>query len=694
MLLVNAVVSHNEQQFRVLDILPDDILWIDINDKYANPELFDKQEIISALKERCAEIIPDPFVSNALKQPSASQKRRLEEIWEVMQNVNNNPLRLHRHAWPALYKEVVADGEATYSRKHFYTLTRKFLQRGQTKAALLPDFQKQGARNKTRKITDKKVGRKRTVTSGTGIPIDENIKELFRKAIDSYYLKVTRMPWTKVQSKVELEFRKKYPDIQSQDYPTILQLKHFFKMEYDASDTAKLRSSKIDYEKDIRPLKSTATAQVLAPGDRFEFDATIVDLYLVSDKDSTKIIGRPTLMLTIDVFSRLVVGYYLTFEPPSYVLAMMCIANCLENKVDVCKRLGIPIEFEDWPAIGLPTAILADKGELLTHQSESLVNTYNVRIENAKARRGDAKGIVEQRFRTLQADFIPYTPGAVTSETVKKRGGKDYRLDAQLTLLELEEILVLLIYKHNLSVMKKYDADAGIPDELPRTPKNLWQWGIENRSGLLRSAGVKEFKVHTLPREMATVSNEGIKFQSLTFSCPEAFKAGWFLRDKHRTRPKKVEIAYDPRSTNSIYIFPKEQEQVFWAANLTERSRAFQDMTFYEAKQTNRAVKLMGDIEAKANKSKQLDAEEGIENRIRAAMKRHKGNTSDASARSRVSAIKANKKQALADERKSRSVGAKKHSPTQKIPNNVEPIKKPTSFEAPEIPDDIFGDDE
>jgi len=66
MLLVNAVVSHAERQFRVLDILPDDILWIDINDKYANPELFDKHEIISALKERCAEIIPDPFVSNAL----------------------------------------------------------------------------------------------------------------------------------------------------------------------------------------------------------------------------------------------------------------------------------------------------------------------------------------------------------------------------------------------------------------------------------------------------------------------------------------------------------------------------------------------------------------------------------------------------------------------------------------------------
>lgn len=195
-------------------------------------------------------------------------------------------------------------------------------------------------------------------------------------------------------------------------------------MEYDSVETAEKRSTQIDYEKDVRPLKSTATAQVLGPGDRYEFDATIVDLYLVSELDSSKIIGRPTLLLAIDVFSRLAVGYYLTFEPASYVLAMMCIANCLENKVDVCRSLGISIDFEDWPVIGLPTSILADKGELLTHQADSLINTYNVRIENAKARRGDAKGIVEQRFRTIQADFVPFTPGAVTKETVKKGEGK------------------------------------------------------------------------------------------------------------------------------------------------------------------------------------------------------------------------------------------------------------------------------
>ncbi|MCW8093219.1 Mu transposase C-terminal domain-containing protein [Alteromonas sp. ASW11-130] len=694
MLLVNVVIKHLGRHFRVLDVRTEHCFWIDIHEKYADPEPFEKHEIAKALSTKKAEIVEDPFSEAASQKPSDSQQQRLEEIWQVMQKVNNHPLRLYRHAWPNLYREVIENSEITYTKKHFYTLLRKFLQRGQNKNALLPDFNKQGAPNKPRKISTKKVGRTRTVTVGTGIPITEEIKVIFRNAIDSYYLNSTRMPWSKILKKVELKFRQQFPNVSSRDYPTITQLKHLFSMEYKAADTAKARSSQITYEKDVRQLTSTATAQVLGPGDRYEFDATIIDLYLVSEIDPTKIIGRPTLLLVIDVFSRLVTGYYLTFEPASYVLAMMSIANCLENKVDVCRRLGISIDFEDWPAIGLPTAILADKGELLTHQAESLVNTYNVRIENAKARRGDAKGIVEQRFRTIQADFIPYTPGAVTTETVKKRGGKDYRLDAQLTLRQLEEILVLLIYKHNLNVMSKYDADSGIPESLPRTPKNLWQWGIENRSGALKNASLEDFKIHTLPREMATVSNEGIKFQSLTYSCPEAFKLGWFLRDKHRTRPQKVEIGYDPRTTNSIYIFPEGQKQVYWVANLTDRSRAFQNMTFYEAKQTIRKIKLSGDAEVKANKDKLLDAEQAIEKRIEAAKKQGRLSTDNTSARAKLSAIKGNKKEAIAEERKNRSVGAETRKADAQVPDNVAPIVKTDDFSHPDIPDDIYGDED
>jgi hypothetical protein len=482
--------------------------------------------------------------------------------------------------------------------------------------------------------------------------------------------------------------------VKTADYPTVPQLKHFFKMEYKAVETAKARSTDIDFEKDVRQLTSTTTTQVLGPGDRFEFDATIIDLYLVSDNDRTKIIGRPTLLIVIDVFSRLTTGFYLTFEPPSYVLAMMSLANCLENKVDVCRNLGIKIDFVDWPSLGLPTAVLADKGELLTHQAESLVNVFNTRIENAKARRGDAKGIVERRFRTLQAEFKPYAPGVVTNETAKKRGGKDYRLDAQLTLREFEEIIVLLIYKHNLRIMPKYDADAGVPNELPRTPKDLWQWGVENRSGVLKSYDVEKFKILTLPRTNATVSSEGIKYDSLTYSCSEAFEQGWFIRDTHHTRPKKVQIGFDPRSTNKIYVFPQGQTSLFWVAQLTDRSRAYKDITFYEAKLSIRSISLASSEAASANKDKQLTAEEEIQKRIEAASKRSKQSTSVESASARLKMIKQNKKEALDSERKNRAVGNESQKKSQTPPDNVKPFKKQDSFSHPDIPDDIYGDED
>lgn len=694
MLLVNSVVHENGQFYRVLAITPEHAIWIDIYKRLADPIEFDLGAITEAIQSKHTQVVSDPFIDESLKHPTEAQKKRLEENWSVMQKVADNPYRLFKHGWLRLYEEVIDQNHPEFSKKHFYKLLRQFLQRGQNKNALRPDFHKQGAPKQPRNIANKKVGRPRITTVGTGIPITDEIKQLFREAIDKYYLNSMRMPWTKVHDLMLLKFRKQYPTIARQDSPTVTQLKHLFNMEYKAIKTAQARNTAIAFEKDVRQLTSTATAQVLGPGDRFEFDATIIDLYLVSEKDPSKIIGRPTLLIVIDVFSRLTAGFYLTFEPPSYVLAMMSLANCLENKVDVCRRLGISIEFEDWPALGLPTAVLADKGELLTHQADFLVNVFNTRIENAKARRGDAKGIVEQRFRTLQAEFKPYAPGVVTTETVKKRGGKDYRLDAKLSLRQMEEIIALLIYKHNLKGMKKYDADEGIPDDLPYTPKDLWQWGITNRSGALKSYDVEKFKVLTLPRNTATVSNEGIKYQSLTYSCSEAFEKGWFIRDKHRTRPQKVEIGFDPRSTNKIYVFPLGQTSQYWIAQLTDRSRAYKDMTFYEAKLSMQVSKLANSEAANANKDKQLSADEEIQKRMESAEKRAKTGSISTSNSARIKSIKSNKKEAIAQERKERAVGSIPDNGTKAPPNNVQPMKRQEDFSHPDIPDDIYGDED
>ena len=130
-------------------------------------------------------------------------------------------------------------------------------------------------------------------------------------------------------------------------------------------------------------MHSTANSQVLGPGSRYEIDATIADTYLVSDSDSVNIVGRPVIYMIIDVFSRMVAGFYIGFENPSYPAAMQALYMAVVDKVEYCRELGFDIGSEDWPSVGLPDAILADRGELLGHQIESLESNFSVRIENA-----------------------------------------------------------------------------------------------------------------------------------------------------------------------------------------------------------------------------------------------------------------------------------------------------------------------
>jgi hypothetical protein len=68
----------------------------------------------------------------------------------------------------------------------------------------------------------------------------------------------------------------------------------------------------------------------------YEIDATIGDVYLVSRFDRNKIIGRPVVYIVIDVFSRMITGVYIGLEGPSWVGAMMALANATAPKVEYC----------------------------------------------------------------------------------------------------------------------------------------------------------------------------------------------------------------------------------------------------------------------------------------------------------------------------------------------------------------------
>ncbi len=164
--------------------------------------------------------------------------------------------------------------------------------------------------------------------------------------------------------------------------PTERQFKYFYEKEYSPIEITKKREGEINYLKDFRPVLGTSTSEVTGPGSRYQIDATIADVYLVSEQGREKIIGRPTLYFVVDVFSRAIVGIYVGLENASWVSAMEALANALLDKVSYCASFGIDITEDMWPTVGLPEALIGDRGEILGRHVEVLSQAFNVDIEN------------------------------------------------------------------------------------------------------------------------------------------------------------------------------------------------------------------------------------------------------------------------------------------------------------------------
>ncbi|TPU26879.1 transposase family protein, partial [Acinetobacter baumannii] len=89
-----------------------------------------------------------------------------------------------------------------------------------------------------------------------------------------------------------------------------------------------------------------------------QIDHTPLDIEIVDD-EFREAIGKPHLTLAIDVFSRMIVGYYLSLEAPSTTSVAMCIASCILSKKRKLIELNIDAE---WQVEGIMDSVHTDNG--------------------------------------------------------------------------------------------------------------------------------------------------------------------------------------------------------------------------------------------------------------------------------------------------------------------------------------------
>lgn len=342
-------------------------------------------------------------------------------------------------------------------------------------------------------------------------------------------------------------------------------------------------TSQAGWDNDSKPITGTVLQHVLGVGHIYEIDSTIVDLWLVARDNRNKIIGKATLYLIVDRFSRLIVGFHLSLDKPSWANAMEAVLSLVTDKPALCARWGAEYDSAVWVAHGVTPAYLAtDRGsEYLGHDSDVLADDVGIGVINMPAHMSSLKGTVECTFKLASVALKDHAAGyEPPSNPFKRHGDKCYARDAEMTLDELGAEFIDIFKLHNLSLHPGMELDSELVlDTVRPIPAEVWQADVVRQGGQLRTYDEEYLRHKLLPRKRAVVCQEGIYVNKCFYTCKQAIDDEWFVGGRPRTL---VDVTYDRRSVNEIYVHNPSWGPKPCLAVLTPRSLKHKDLSVAE----------------------------------------------------------------------------------------------------------------
>lgn len=556
--------SRSDQQFRLLWVDPSArssyIYWLD--GKASVPKRMSLGELENGIQQGWITEDKDPFALQNVASEKDQQFR--DAIWAKMRDALQDEPGIYDRNIRAEHLRRI-EKESGEKVPNLYRHLSRYWERGKTPDAFLPGYKASGGKGKPR---GGRSNPRREGSSDFGKTLTPVDFAHFESAIRKYYL--TRKERS-LQAVYDRMLGDSYSVVEKDEagheklhllprgeLPSIHQFRYWYSNRADIKEEVTKRKGETGFELTARAKLGKNEYGMLGPGSQYQVDATVGDVYLVSQFDRSDIIGRPVMYFCMDSVSHIVTGMYIGLEGPSWLGMAMALYNATTDKVDYCHQFGIEITEEQWPCHHVPAVLLGDRGELESHKADPLVTMLGIRVDNTPPYRGDLKPIIESHFKIINKDVKPFVPGAVLPDD-RQRGGKDYRLDARLTIREFTQIIINCVIHYNTKhCLTEYEkSEQMLKSGVEAIPVKLWNWGIRNSSGALRTFPKETIRLALMPRESGSVTEKGIYFKKLYYSCPEAREALWFENARKNGR-YAVDVSYDPRNMHTIYVWGRD----------------------------------------------------------------------------------------------------------------------------------------
>lgn len=270
--------------------------------------------------------------------------------------------------------------------------------------------------------------------------------------------------------------------------------------------------------------------------DKWQMDHCLIDCIIVDEK-SRKPLCRPWATLIIDVYSRVVIGYYLSIHAPSSYSVAMAVTHATLPKNRWLKAIG-DTELS-YPYYGKGVSISMDNAkEFKSRGFRIAAKKHQLKLNWRPYGKPWWGGHIERLNLTLAMGHIHYLPGTTLSNVVLK-GDYDSEKNACLTFSEFRLWFAreIQVYHH------------AVHSVLEMTPHEKWM-EASMKSGSLRHPELVEnpfeFTLDFLPEYTRVISRQGIELNTIQY---------WSGALANHVKVRCT-VKYNPLSLKQIWVNP------------------------------------------------------------------------------------------------------------------------------------------
>ena len=410
-----------------------------------------------------------------------------------------------------------------------YRWIKRYLSTGTT-SSLVPSFKERGGKGKTR--------------------LDEESEKIIKSYIDNEYLTKQKLPASKVIENIKIHFKQ-----MGKIAPSDNTIRNRIKTGNPAR-IFRLRRGKSEFLSKFHPVQKSFNADF--PLEIVQIDHTPLDIIVV-DEIMRKPIGRPYITMALDIFSRMVYGFYVTLQSPSFFSAGQALYMGIMPKNNYLESLGVE---GNWNIYGIPKSMTIHLDNASEFRGEGLkrfCQEFNIGIDFRPRGAPYYGGHIERIVKTMNMRI--HTLSGTTFSNPKERGEYDSEAKAVFALKELEKWIAEFI----VNVYHKT-----IHSELEMTPEKKYETGIlgdEKTAGtglpdIIDREEAERIRISLLPPIERTIQKDGISFENIKYY-HDVLRKYIRIEDNNGKKRKTFTVRFDPRDISKIYFYEPELKMYF-----------------------------------------------------------------------------------------------------------------------------------